>query len=182
MIYSKGKNDECYTPAYGVKPILKYIEMYYYDVFIKEQGRDPYDNLIVWCPFDKKESEFVKLISELPFVTVTYSHIEYGQDYYEYEPDKWDIMVSNPPFSKKRFIFERALKFNKPFALLMTNAWLNDKYSKFVFKEANKDMQLLMFDKRILYGQGSKITFSSSYYCCDFLPKQIIIEELSIDN
>jgi len=25
VLYSKGKNDECYTPDYGVKPILKYI-------------------------------------------------------------------------------------------------------------------------------------------------------------
>ena len=25
ILYSKGKNDECYTPHYGVTPILKYI-------------------------------------------------------------------------------------------------------------------------------------------------------------
>ena len=25
ILYSSGKNDECYTPDYGVKPILKYI-------------------------------------------------------------------------------------------------------------------------------------------------------------
>ncbi len=25
ILYSKGKNDECYTPRYGVLPILKYI-------------------------------------------------------------------------------------------------------------------------------------------------------------
>lgn len=36
ILYSAGNNDECYTPAYGVKPILKYI---------------PKD-WVVWCPFD----------------------------------------------------------------------------------------------------------------------------------
>jgi hypothetical protein len=36
-------------------------------------------------------------------------------------------------------------RFNKPFALLMTNAWLNDAYSKKVFMEANKQMQLSIF-------------------------------------
>lgn len=46
VLYSTGKNDECYTPDYGVKPILKYI---------------PKD-AVVWCPFDKEESEFVKQI------------------------------------------------------------------------------------------------------------------------
>ena len=25
VLYSRGKNDECYTPDYGVEPILKYI-------------------------------------------------------------------------------------------------------------------------------------------------------------
>ena len=25
LMYSSGNNDVCYTPAYGVKPILKYI-------------------------------------------------------------------------------------------------------------------------------------------------------------
>jgi len=45
-------------------------------------------------------------------------------------------------------------------------------------------MQLLMFDKRIKfnnpYGKpNNKITFSSSYYCSDFLPNDLICEELS---
>ena len=26
LMYLSGNNDECYTPAYGVKPILKYIQ------------------------------------------------------------------------------------------------------------------------------------------------------------
>lgn len=42
------ESDEIYTPAYAVKPILKYI---------------PKDN-IVWCPFDTEDSEYVKLIQK----------------------------------------------------------------------------------------------------------------------
>ena len=179
VLYSKGNNDECYTPAHAVKPILKYIMSYKY-------LHVSYRELIVWCPFDKKESEFVKQISLLEGVHVELSHIDFNQDFYNYQPRSWDIIVSNPPFTNKRQIFERALSFNKPFALLMSNTWLNDKYSKFVFKEANRDMQLLFFDKRVHFissngSMGKKTTFSSSYYCCDFLPKQIIIEELHED-
>ena len=40
------------------------------------------------------------------------------------------FIVSNPPFTNKRKYFERALSFNKPFALIMTNAWLNDSAPK----------------------------------------------------
>ena len=166
ILYSKGKNDECLTLDYGVKPILEYI---------------PKD-WVVWCPFDKPEdSEFVKQISKTN--KVIYSHIDTGQDFYTYEPEEhWDCIISNPPFTNKRGIFARALSFNKPFALIMSNTWLNDSAPKQIFKE--KDLQLLMFDKRMKFKNNNivnnKITFSSSYYCWNFLPKQIIMEELKI--
>ncbi len=135
---------------------------------------------IVWCPFDKYNSKFVIEISKTN--KVIYSHIDDGRDFFEYEPETWDIIVSNPPFKNKRQFFERALSFGKPIALLMTNAWLNDKYSKWVFKESNREMQLLMFDRRIHFEQQGetkkKTTFSCSYFCSDLLPKQIIIEML----
>ena len=72
-----------------------------------------------------------------------------------------------------------SLSFNKPFALIMTNTWLNDSAPKILFKD--KDLQLLMFDKRMEFDNAPDdkgITFSSSYYCWNFLPKQIIMEEL----
>ena len=165
LMYSGGNNDECYTPDYGVKPILKYIP----------------EGAIVWCPFDTEESEFVKQISKQN--EVEYSHISTGHDFFDYEPDEWDMMVSNPPFTNKRKYFERALSFNKPFALIMTNTWLNDSAPKQLFKD--KDLQLLMFDKRMKFispdgRDNDKITFSSSYYCYNILPKQIIMEELDV--
>jgi hypothetical protein len=169
LLYKKTGNDEAYTPKYGVLPILKFI---------------PKD-AVVWCPFDTNASEYVKEISKTN--SVVYSHIENGKDFFKYQPKNWDVIVSNPPFKGKRQFFERALSFGKPFALLMTNTWLNDKYSKWVFKETNREMQLLMFDKRIEFfrrdvecGKQNRPTFSSSYFCSDFLPKQIILEELKI--
>lgn len=147
----------------GVKPILKYI---------------PKDK-IIWLPFDTEESNFTKVFKENGY-KVIFTHISRGQDFYNYEPEKWDIIVSNPPFTNKRSVFERALSFNKPFALLMTNTWLNDAAPKQLFKD--KELQLLMFDKRIKYiSNGIQLpnpTFSSSYYCYKLLPKQIIMENL----
>ena len=165
LMYSHGGGDEAYTPVYGVLPILEYIPQ----------------NAIVWCPFDTEESNFVRLISKKN--PVVHSHISTGQDFFSYEPEKWDLIVSNPPFTNKRKFFERALSFHKPFALIMTNTWLNDSAPKQLFKD--KDLQLLMFDKRMKFispdGRANdKITFSSSYYCWNFLPKQIIIKELAI--
>ena len=59
LMYSPGSNDECYTPLYGVTPILKYI---------------PKD-VIVWCPFDTSESYFVKEISKTNEVVLSLIHI-----------------------------------------------------------------------------------------------------------
>ncbi len=160
FLYSKGKNDELVTPDYGIIPLIKYL---------------PKDK-IIWCPFDKEDSGYVRILKKHGF-NVVFSHIDSGKDFYNYEPSNWDIMVSNPPFTKKRLIFERALEFNKPFALLMTNVWLNDSAPKHLFKD--KDLQLLMFDKRIEYNDKKRIPFSSSYYCYNLLPKQIVMEYLN---
>jgi len=166
LAYNHGGGDEAYTPAYGVTPILKYIPK----------------NVTVWCPFDKVESEFVQQISKTNPIVM--SHLDCGQDFLTWEPEvHWDVIVSNPPFKNKRKFFERALSFNKPFALIMTNTWLNDSAPKQLFKD--KELQLLMFDKRMKFTApdgrpNNKITFSSSYYCWNFLPKQIIMEELIV--
>lgn len=163
ILYSQGKNDECMTLPYAVRPIIKYIPA----------------GSIVWCPFDKETSEFVKQISSAGF-QVVHSHIDEGLDFYGYEPECWDVIVSNPPFSGKRQIFERALSFEKPFALIMSNTWLNDSAPKQLFRD--KQLELLMFEQRMLFNNkgiiDKRITFSSSYFCHDFLPKQIIIEKL----
>lgn len=161
VLYSKGFNDECYTPRYAVEPLLEFL---------------PKDKIIL-CPFDTKQSEFVKVLVENGF-NVVYSHIDLGQDFYNCEPEKWDIMVSNPPFTNKRQVFERALSFGKPFALLMSNTWLNDSAPKQLFKD--KDLQLLMFEQRVQFNNLKKITFSSSYYCWNLLPKQIVMRKLKI--
>ena len=160
VLYSKGNNDECYTPRYVVEAILPFIP--------KEK--------IIWCPFDRDDSEFTMVLKENGYNVIN-THIDYGQDYYNYEPPHWDIMVSNPPFTAKRKIFERALSFGKPFMLLMSNTWLNDSAPKVLFKD--KDLQLLMFRNRIKFLNNgivnNKITFSSSFYCYKILPRQIIM-------
>ena len=166
IFYSKGSNDECYTLDYAVKPILKYL---------------PKDK-VIWCPFDTEKSQFYIQLVRGGWDVVR-SHISEGKDFYTYEPDKWDIIVSNPPFTNKRKIFERALSFDKPFALIMSNTWLNDSAPKQLFK--TKDLQLLMFAERMKFENNGvidkKITFSSSYFCHKLLPKQIIMESFKED-
>ena len=156
ILYSQGKNDECYTPRYVVEAMLPYLSK----------------DWTYWLPFDGERSEFVRVLRDNGFRFVR-SHIEDGRDFFGYEPEHWDAILSNPPFTGKRAIFQRALDLGKPFALLMSNTWLNDSAPKVLFRD--RDLQLLLFRNRIEFNNQKKITFSSSFFCCDFLPKQIII-------
>ena len=167
LFTSQGRNDECYTPRYGVEPLLEFLPKF--------------KNKIIWLPFDDENSEFVKVLRENEYNIIN-SHIKSGQDYYTYEPDEWDVIVSNPPFTNKKEIFARAINFNKPFCLLMSLTWLNDSTPKKLFK--NKGLQLLMFEERMTFkGQDTnKINFSSAYFCRDFLPEQIIIRNFKNYN
>lgn len=165
ILYSDGGNDEYMTPMYAVKPLVDY--------FVKLHGT----NKVVWCPFDKETSNFVIYLRKLG-VKVIRSHIDEGKDFYTYTPDNFDFIISNPPFTNKRKIFERALLLNKPFALLMSNTWLNDSAPKQLFYK--KDLQLFMFEDRVNFIKAdgtvdTKTTFSSSFYCYNFLDKQIIM-------
>lgn len=157
------KNDEYYTPRYAVLPILRYL---------------PKD-AVVWCPFDTANSEFVLALKEQGF-KVVHSHLVTGQDFYKYEPEYWDMIVSNPPFYGKAQIFERCLSFGKPFALLMSCLWLNESAPCRLFME--KDMQLLMFDKRVQYNDQRRAPFSSCYVCHEVLPKQVMFHNLQTER
>lgn len=153
--------DEKYTPGYGVLPIIKYTP----------EGK------VIWCPFDTEHSEFVLKFRDAGF-KVVYSHICNGQDFFRYESSQWDVLVSNPPFSRKVEVFDRCLKLGKPFALLMSNYWLNNVAPCRLFQHT--ELELLMFDKRIQFGEGKNVPFNSSYFCHRLLPKQIIFERIEV--
>ena len=160
------ESDEVYTPSYAVKPIIKYIK----------------PGSIVWCPFDTVDSAYVEELNAAGF-TVIYSHIDNGQNFFEYEPDEYDVIISNPPFSIKDDILRRLNELNKPYAMLMPlPALQGQKRFKYL-----KGSQALIFDKRINYFKNLKtkeiqkgISFASIYICKNFLPSDLLFEELKI--
>lgn len=64
VLYSEGKQDECYTPAYAVRALLPHLP----------KGK------IYWCPFDTEESQFVQQLVAAGH-RVEFSHISQGQDH-----------------------------------------------------------------------------------------------------
>lgn len=163
----KASGDEVFTPFYAVEPIMKYI---------------PKDK-VIWMPFDEKWSAYYQLFTENGYKVIRSSIID-GQDFFTYEPkEHYDVIISNPPFSKKDAILERLDKLGKPFAVLLpANSIQGDKRYKCCFKNG---IQMLSFNKRIDYHTAFDFKnykkgtpFASAYFCRDVLPKDLIIEDL----
>ena len=140
------------------------------------------DSLTIWCPFDLEFSEYVKILSKIPNVKILHSHIDNGENFFYYEPEEsYDIIISNPPFSCKDDILKRLYELNKPYAVLLPIPTLQGQ-ARFPYMQ---DIQYLGFDKRINYYKDISMTktqdgvsFGSCYICRNFLPKDLIIEEL----
>lgn len=159
-------DDSLFTPYYAVDHIIKYL---------------PKDKKI-WCPFDIEEwSAFSSRLKECGFDVIS-THIDEGQDFFEYEPEHWDLIVSNPPFSLKDKVLERLYSFNKPFAILLP---LNSLQGKTRYKYFKQGIQILSFDARVCYHDKNHMDtvvkgspFATAYFCRDLLPKDLIIEKL----
>lgn len=160
-------SDEYFTPEYAVKPLLKYFER----------------NQLIWCPFDKKDSAFVSILEGAGHRVIA-SHIDNGENFFFYKPEDYDIIISNPPFSCKDAVLARLTELKSPYAMLLPLPTLQGQ-SRFKYL---KDCQALIFDKRINFYQDEErtkivkgVAFASIYICKDFLPKDLIFEELIVE-
>lgn len=149
--------DEVYTPFYAVEPLMEFL---------------PKDKKI-WCPFDEEWSAFYQYLTEQGFY-VERSSLKDDKDFFHFEPDEWDILVSNPPFSKKNEVLKRAFAFQKPFALLLP---VNSIQGKARYKIFNNEIQMLCFDSRVDYHTQQNMLFTtkgnhfgSAYFCRNASP------------
>lgn len=169
VYYSNGGGDEQYTPTKTVEILLPHIQ------HLKDK--------IIWLPFDREDSQFVKVLRDNGF-NIVYSHIDYGQDFFEYEPDKWDVIISNPPYTNKRKYWERCLSFGKPFALLLPINILSDSIINSTLNNDGNRLQLLIPSRRTrfynaLTGEsGASPTFKAAYFGIDIFGQQIILVDL----
>ena len=79
--------------------------------------------------------------------------IHENKNFFEYEPDNYDIIVDNPPFSCKREIIERCLTLNKPFALLVPLETIERTY---LTEKLKQNMQILIPRRRYNFTDNTK--------------------------
>lgn len=155
--------DEYKTPSVLVDMIIVYLKNWESE-FVKKNGRKP----VVWLPFDTEESQYYKILKAWEFEIVR-SHLNDDKDFFNYQPERFDIIVSNPPFSSKDRIFKRCIyELKKPFVLLMNIMAVNYQCIGEIFSETNPKIQFIIPDKKVSF-DGRTSSFCSGYVCYDFI-------------
>jgi len=88
-----------------------------------------------------------------------YDVVAQDRDFFEWEPDTWDVIVSNPPYSKAVKFVERANNLNKPWAFLLP---INRLGAANFRKAAGQELELIFPPKRIDF-TGKKAPW---FYVC----------------
>ena len=116
---------------------------------------------IIWSPFycDGKQKEY--------FEEMGFNIIHEDKDFFSYTPE-YDIVIDNPPFSKKKEAFKRLKELDKPFIIICPSVMLSYKYFQEYFKE---DLQIIIPYSRIkfknLNSDNKNYTppYASYYFC-----------------
>lgn len=109
--------DACQTPAYALKPLLHYLPI----------------ESVVWESACGKYMLAAELLMQCTEVVAT--DLLYGYNFFEKDPGRWDIQVTNPPYSIKFQWLERSYELGRPFALLMPVEMLGTKTAQKLFKQ-----------------------------------------------
>tara|TARA_Y100000592_G_scaffold98996_1_gene173647 strand:- start:37 stop:516 length:480 start_codon:yes stop_codon:yes gene_type:complete len=126
----------------------------------------------IWSPFycDGKQKEHFK--------DMGFDIYHEDKDFFKYEPDEWDMIIDNPPFSKKKEVLNRLKELDKPFILICPSMMLSYKYFQDLYKN---DIQVIIPSKRICFKHYNSTKknytppFASFYFCYKMdLPRDMI--------
>ena len=145
------KHDDYTTPLSAWNNIIKFIP----------HGKN------IWCPFycDGEQT--------MDFKKLGFDVIHEEEDFFE--NDKGDIIIDNPPFSKKKEVFTRLKELGKPFIMICPSSMINTQYIRKLFKDDEDKLQIIIPKGRIHFikkvngvvpdGWSNSCNFDCFYYC-----------------
>jgi len=145
---SKGRPDDFQTPAFALNPLLPYIK--------KEW--------IVWeCATGT--GNLTNELRRLGYAVID-TDILTGQDFLKWQPENYDCIITNPPYSIKQKFLERCYQLKKPFALLLPLTTFETKKRQELFKSYG--VQVIFLGNRINFetpsGNGSGAWFATAWF------------------
>lgn len=163
----QGSPDDFQTPAEALNPLILYLK--------KEW--------IIWeCAIGKGNLE--RALRALGF-TVIGIDILTGQDFLKWQPEKYDCIITNPPYSLKQKFLERCYLLKKPFALLLPLTTFETRKRQELFKKYG--LQVIFLSDRTNFetpsGKGSGSWFATAWFTCWLnLPKDLNFAEIKFNN
>jgi len=149
------QSDECYTPKEAIEPILEYLD----------KNKTYYD-----CTSGVSLS-IVDFLNKKGFKCLSSEEKDF---LFDDIPKEVDVILTNPPYSKKDKFIERCYELGKPFALLLPVSSIQGQKRGGMF--GKKGIELLVLNKRIDFtGKGSP-HFGVAWFCNGVLDKKIIFK------
>jgi hypothetical protein len=143
-----GNPDDFQTPACAINPLLKYI---------------PAGSTIWECACGK--GNLVRGFENLGYKVIGSDALT-GQSFFLYQPDNYDVIVTNPPFSLKQEFLEHAYLLGKPFAFLLPLTTFETKKRQDLFKKHG--VEVILFDRRVNFetpsGRGKGSWFATAWF------------------
>lgn len=158
-IISFKKDDQYETPKYIWEMLVPYMDK----------------NHTIYEPF------YCSGISGQYLRELGYNVIHNDEDFYEnYDKHEYDIIVSNPPFSDKKKVFNKLKKIDKPFIMIVPVSTITKKFFRDNFKD--DDITMLIPNGRLQFSKKGKQLSRCWFDCVAItyklgLDKQIIYLE-----
>ena len=172
---NKGESNEVYTRLIEAEKLI---------IFLKSNNFNK--DKIIWCPFDTDNSNIVIALKNKGYNVIN-THKDLGQDFLTFNPTfNFDIMISNPPFSKRTKFFNKINSYNKPYIMLQPIMFFNNNS---MIRELIKDSNRYRFifpnysmgfivKSGFEYKEKNKTTAFYSFWLCKdmFLDNKIFVD------
>ena len=144
----QGHSNDFQTPQGGIAPLLPYLK--------KEW--------LIWeCACGK--GNIVNYLNSKGFLTIG-TDLLIGYNFLTYAPEKYDCIITNPPYSIKQKFLDRCYQLGKPFALLLPLTTFETHKRQSLFKKYG--VEVIFLPSRINFetpsGQGSGSWFATAWF------------------
>ena len=151
----QGRPDDFQTPPHALNPLLPYLKK----------------NWTIWeCAAG--QGNLVKALRGEGYKVIS-TDILTGKDFLEWEPQKYDCIITNPPYSLKLEFLERVYLLGKPFAFLLPITALETEERQFFFHCFG--LEMILFDRRINFKTPNDVKNSNSWFATAWFTNRLQI-------